>query len=73
MKGAPFHNTWYADIPKGIAYHPFVLLKLKFWILQLVPPPRRRLSNKFYQGLLRREEDERTVKRRAGKPGVVNG
>jgi hypothetical protein len=31
-----------------------------------------KLRSKFHQGLLRREEDERTAQRRAGKPGHSN-
>jgi hypothetical protein len=31
-----------------------------------------KLASKFHQGLLRREEDETTAQRRAGKPGRSN-
>ncbi len=40
--------------------------------LSTLPPPRRRRLKKFYQGLRRREQDERTVQRRVGKPGGEN-
>src|SRR5439155_12480711 len=41
--------------------------------LSTFPPPRRRsFEVTFHQGLLRREEDERTVQRRVGKPDVDN-
>lgn len=44
----------------------------KYRTLSTFPPPRPRRLKKFYQGLLRREVDERTVQRRVGKPGVDN-
>jgi hypothetical protein len=70
FKGEEFDTQPSAHAPENGGGRDAALAKR--CALPTFPPPRRR-RNESHRGPLRREEDERTVKRRAGKPEFRNG